>query len=75
MFSFKNHAENVAGRPVLDLLLFSEKASCKVKSSGQHDSFICFGRPHCILDCLSRISSISIFYEKGLGLAPQKHFA
>ena len=35
MFSFKNQAENEAGRLVPDLFWFFEKASCEVKPSGQ----------------------------------------
>ena len=34
MFSFKNHAENVAGSLVPDFFLFFEKALYEVKASG-----------------------------------------
>ena len=38
-FFLKNHAENVAGRLVQDLLLFFKKALYEVKASGQHLNF------------------------------------
>ena len=38
-FSFKNHAENEAGRLVSDIFLFFEKGLSEVKASGLHLSF------------------------------------
>ena len=45
IFFFKNHAENVAGRLVLELFLFFEKALYKTKESFKHLSLIYFGGP------------------------------
>ena len=39
----KNHEENEAGRLVLDLFLFFQKALHKVKASGLQLSFLTFG--------------------------------
>ena len=61
-----------AARP---LAVFLKKPHVRSNQVVSTIVLICFGRPHCILDCWFRISSISIFYEKGLGLASQKHFA
>ena len=41
-FLFKNHAENKAGIPVLDLFLLFNKALYKIKVSDQHLSFNIF---------------------------------
>ena len=44
-FLFKNHAENKAGIPVLDLFLLFNKALYKIKVSVNTLVLICFGRP------------------------------
>ena len=42
IFFLKNHGENEVGRLVPDPFLFSQKASYKIKASGQHLSFNVF---------------------------------
>ena len=42
MFFLKNHAENDAGRQVLDLIFFFKKALYEVKASGLQLSFNIF---------------------------------
>ena len=43
IFFFKNHAENEAGRLVLDLFLFFKKAFYEVKASGLYSQGIKYG--------------------------------
>ena len=83
IFFFKNHAENVAGRLVLELFLFFEKALYKTKESFKHLSLIYFGGPRfghrikqicSISGCRSRDKLNFDLLEKDLEIISPPHF-
>ena len=83
-FLFKNHGENKAGIPVLDLFLLFNKALYKIKVSDQHLSFNMFWQTSTWTYNKNKfltfqavdpeICAILVFLEKGLGLASPPHF-
>ena len=85
VFSFKNHAKNKTGKPVLDLFLFFDNALYKqVSIFNQSKGSVCYGGP-LLGRTIKRnwigfqsvdpeIYSILTFYTQGLGLASPHYF-